>query len=183
VTRGGVSEHKEVAIMLQEDGAVPDETDLVDCGDDALTGRHRGLSRRPSTMLGEALDDLESIERLDGYRVDMGEWFRFHADGTCSVCLAGATLVRRVRLGPDDHCWWIEDEFLDRASELLNGMRRDRGDAREELVDYLLEEAPDFVDRVPDVSVFPRVPAYSNDPRAFKAALRHTVTLLEGAGL
>lgn len=76
-----------------------------------------------STALGQALDDLEALSKVDGYKVDMGDWISnqtYYSDHTeededededdgengeeagregtevCEFCLAGATLIRRT---------------------------------------------------------------------------------------
>lgn len=65
--------------------------------------RNLALSSRPSTLLMQALEDLEWIERHPArYVVRMANW-HFAADdywnddskGRCEVCLAGATIACR----------------------------------------------------------------------------------------
>jgi len=55
-----------------------------------------GLSDTPSVLLREAMDDLRLMEKAPGYKIDMDYWNQPLGDGKCRVCLAGATMVRRV---------------------------------------------------------------------------------------
>lgn len=52
-----------------------------------------------SQILRLALHDLKLVERNRRYEVDMGTWVSRSRDGKCNVCLAGAVMVSRFRIG------------------------------------------------------------------------------------
>ena len=65
------------------------------------------LSRVPSVVITEALDDLIKCERSDKYLIDMGTWYApdyYTAEDNferskCAICLAGAVMAKRLGNG------------------------------------------------------------------------------------
>ena len=56
------------------------------------------LPGRPSTLIRLALKDLAAVERSRKFTVDMGVWVQ--PNGKCAVCLAGAVMVKTLRVNP-----------------------------------------------------------------------------------
>lgn len=56
------------------------------------------LPDKPSELIRVALGDLEKVEQDPRYKIEMGSWVRAKNDGSCAVCLAGATLVKTMNL-------------------------------------------------------------------------------------
>ena len=54
------------------------------------------LPRTPSALIRMAVDDLEALEATPGFGIDMTTFLTQMLDGTCAVCLAGASMVRRL---------------------------------------------------------------------------------------
>lgn len=63
-----------------------------------LKGR---LPNKPSALLRLALDDLNKVEKQDGYKVNMASWhtpaLAAPATNKCQVCLAGAAMAKSLR--------------------------------------------------------------------------------------
>ena len=73
--------------VIQEEG----ETDMTE-------SELHELFSKPSTLLRAALEDLERVEILPEYIVDMGTWHtpRVGGGGVCAVCLAGSVMAMRL---------------------------------------------------------------------------------------
>jgi len=54
------------------------------------------LPRTPSALIRMAVGDLEALEATPGFGIDMTTFLTRMPDGTCAVCLAGASMVRRL---------------------------------------------------------------------------------------
>lgn len=55
------------------------------------------LPGRPSRLIAIALEEVEYIEKLPKFQVQMAEWIaKDEATGDCAVCFAGAVMVMRL---------------------------------------------------------------------------------------
>lgn len=54
------------------------------------------LSDDVLTMWLQAIADLEVTMQTPGFHVDMGDWVSREPGGVCSVCMAGAVMIRRT---------------------------------------------------------------------------------------
>lgn len=50
----------------------------------------------PSDLIMLALKDLMAVEKLKSYKINMGKWHE--PNGKCSVCLAGAVMVKELKI-------------------------------------------------------------------------------------
>ena len=57
------------------------------------------LSDVPSEALRQAVSDAKACEEHPDFTLNMGTWHGPTNDGTCHVCLAGAGVARRTRIG------------------------------------------------------------------------------------
>lgn len=55
------------------------------------------LPKKPSELLRVALADLEAVENMPGYVIDMGTWHSPQSDG-CHVCHAGAVMANSLNV-------------------------------------------------------------------------------------
>ena len=60
---------------------------------------------QPSDLILLALDDLAKCEGDDNYEVVMGTWHQpsGYWDGVCTVCLAGAVMVKTLKALPEKY--------------------------------------------------------------------------------
>ena len=76
---------------------------------------HIETAAKLGKLLKDALNDLISVEMMDGYTINMGRWHSYYtADDTCSVCLAGAWLVEHGRMDRKETLDWSK---FDRENE------------------------------------------------------------------
>lgn len=54
------------------------------------------LPDKASALIRLALKDLEEVEKLPGFEVRMNVWLKNFIDAPCSVCFAGAVMVRSL---------------------------------------------------------------------------------------
>lgn len=59
------------------------------------------LSNKPSTMIKQALKDLDRAKKA-GAIVNMGDWYYKSHEGVCTVCLAGAVLFHEFELNHEE---------------------------------------------------------------------------------
>lgn len=64
--------------------------------------KKRAWSNKPSQMLLEALEDLETVELMENVKIDMSDWCSINptvenpTKNTCSVCAAGSVMLNRI---------------------------------------------------------------------------------------
>ena len=133
------------------------------------------LPDKPSELLELAIGDVLEVEKMPGWELNMRGWIWRRWDGSCSACLAGAVMLRRLGVVPqEDHYPSPNDEPTRIGNKLhaLNFLRK--GDM--DTAGYLLGvEIP--------TSICPHIPRHEDDRDGFFAALRHLVTDLREAGL
>lgn len=139
------------------------------------------LPDKPSDLIEVGLRDLEKIEKTPGYSVDMGDWHSFYADTEdspvlCHVCLAGAVMAQT--LGVPNDVDTTPYDMRDRiggdkalANKLLALDSFRVGYVREGVCDMDIEPPAGMKSTV-------AVPAYSDDPKLFKASLRELAAYL-----
>lgn len=65
-------------------------------------GKQRIETRLASRAILQAIDDLERVEHMTGYRVNMAVWHeQDDEDDVCAVCLGGAMLARVTGFNSD----------------------------------------------------------------------------------
>ncbi len=57
------------------------------------------LSDVPSEALRQAVSDAKACDADPRFTLNMGTWHSPQNDGACNVCLAGAAVARRTRIG------------------------------------------------------------------------------------
>jgi len=116
---------------------------------------------RPSELLALALRDIEWVEKNPKYDIDMTIWF-----SRCSVCFAGAVMVRRFKI-PDDRC--CPSNFThnwNRAFWSLNAFRN--GDITDALSNLGIERELGCI----------KISPYCQGPSAFKRDILRLIKLL-----
>jgi len=63
------------------------------------------LSDTPSTMIYEAIKDLEEIEKNPNYIINMDEWHKPHSVelNKCEVCLAGSVMANTLKVPTENN--------------------------------------------------------------------------------
>lgn len=131
------------------------------------------LPDKPSELLTVALDDLEKVEQMPGYIVDMAHFHWPDVNG-CRVCLAGAVIVNRLGGDPGQHLGPIK--FDDRTAEAMYALDSLR-------CGFVGDAFSNLRLSVRDGAKFDRdVLDYSDDPAAFKAELRQLAADLKAGG-
>lgn len=86
------------------------------------------LSDHPTEMWLQAITDFEETLDTPGYEIDMGYWCERRkkpiARPVCSVCMAGASMVRRSQGLPDEVFLDIFSKQDRRKFESINDMRQ-----------------------------------------------------------
>ena len=130
-----------------------------------------------SQLIEVALLDLESVEKLPGYRVDMWSWHEvdYLPNGGCAVCLAGSVMARR--LGADPHENLSPEDFDDDIEDSLEAINLLRlGNVHEALAEISLPVPAGMPDIVP-------IAPYEDDPVQFKSDMRALAEMLRANGL
>lgn len=134
----------------------------------------KSLPNKPSALITLALDDLNKVERMVGYEVNMGTWHQKFHDDTCNVCFAGAVISRSLREARDvyvEPCMYNDDTKY-KLYALDNFRQGDCADAFDSL--GLSYGAGEPFDR--------DIPEYCDGRRSFKLAMRKLVRDLKAAG-
>jgi len=138
------------------------------------------ISKKPSTAITQALDDLRKVERNKKYRVDMDVWHDAidleddwgEAD-QCVVCLAGATMAKTLNKAPTDAL--SPSSFNRKVKNQLLGLDEFRtGRARYALKLFGVRNAPYDFDR--------EIADYETDRLQFYRDLRKLARDLRQAG-
>ena len=136
--------------------------------------RAKKLPNKPSALIRVAMDDLNRVERLKGYTVDMDIWHE-PACGKCNVCFAGAIMSQTLKADPED---LMEPEMYNGDTEgklsALDSFRCGDVSGGFELMGLDNDKGYDL-DR--------EIPHYEYNRRAFKLAMRKLIRDLEAAKL
>lgn len=147
--------------------------------------KQTALSNKPSVALRQALEDLKWVERSKRFSVYMHQWV-FGDQNTCQVCLAGSTLIRRTKFaqkeidaamgeGGVSHEW--EKALLTRSKMYaLNEVREADWVAFMRFWPYYKKQMERALPELPEL------PAYEEDPKAFKSGLRKAAKVFERCG-
>lgn len=140
--------------------------------------------KKPSSLLAAALRDLQAVRRRKNVKIDMMTWVSKDRE-SCSVCLAGSTLVARGLVDdgvpPELKSIWddnsLEITHLDRKLYMqllaLNDFRRGRIHSALYHLDLSMQHYND-------------VPKWVDTPKgraAFYKSMRDIIALLRKAGL
>lgn len=148
------------------------------------------LPAKMSDKLDRAVDELDRVEKMDGYEIDMGEWYchttRDEYDRpreVCAVCLAGCVLVGHL----PDHVDLLEPMELPKYSKLraemnaLNALREGNvGHAAWLLNATCSCYTEDDLRKLASLNCV--APRYGINPSAFKAYMRKLAAAIRAAG-
>ena len=129
------------------------------------------------------MDDLNRVERLKAYYVDMGTWHQKYGEdsgnpagyNTCHVCFAGAVMAQTLGSDPD--------EYVDPG--MFNPKTHKKLSALDSFRCGQVGTAFDVMDLDPERGeAFDRdIPHYRHDRRGFKLAMRKLIRDLAAAKL
>lgn len=137
------------------------------------------LPDKPSELIRLALHDLEEVEQLPGFRVNMNVWLSNIEEEGCAVCLAGAVMVRSLYQANDRN---------QLPTAAVPGMFDADTHAKLSALDYFrsgeTEIALEYFE-VPDPHRYESLNPgmYYENPAAFKKVLREMADYFEGEGL
>lgn len=151
------------------------------------------LSCNPGRMLHQALDDLEAVERMPGYEIDMSVWLHIRPvkfRKRCRVCLAGSVLIVREGLaekvanhGNDGSgIFSLSCSILGRSlspcevrvMHAINAFRC--GDFQGAMMQLGIEPPDGLLGEL--YNSIPHVPLYESSPYGFKSSLRHAADIM-----
>lgn len=129
------------------------------------------LPNKPSELIRKALEDMEQVEKMPGYRIDLETWHDPSRE-VCEVCLAGATMVvaglpKDEFIRPND-----TDDEINAKLCALNEFRDGYIYGGLYQLDIEDEKLMQFMD----------VTEYSVDPNQFKEDMRSIADYLESNG-
>lgn len=87
------------------------------------------LGNKLSVMLRQAVSDARAVERMKRYKLNMNVWHERwdnHKETPCSVCLAGATLIKRSNARLSDNIYELDRKvtpLTSRKLQAINDMR------------------------------------------------------------
>ncbi len=146
-----------------------------------MSRRKTTLPAKPSALIRVAMDDLNRVERLKTYYVDMETWHQNDENpenaghDTCHVCFAGAVMAQTLGAKPDEYV--DPGMFNDKTHHKLLALDIFRcgevGMAFEEM-DLDPKRGEEF-DR--------EIPHYRHNRRGFKLAMRKLIRDLAKAKL
>lgn len=145
---------------------------------------------KASELILRSIEDLERIEKLPDYKVDMSYWYSRDED-TCSVCLAGAVMAflprQSLQIGdrlaararyPDAYC--LETSKRLQAINAIRTLRfRDFLQFLGHQPWRLDFEMPNFMQEMRDYANSAKRVTYAEDPVEFKKILRGVAEVLE----
>lgn len=132
----------------------------------------------PSQLLELALRDLEAVEQLPDYCVDMSCWHtRKTARHPCLVCLAGSVMANTLGMPLDESAG--PGAFSERTRHYLEALEDFRCGCVTRGVALVSGQ---WVDVASYVDLRFKPPHYLEDPVEFKATLRRLVTHLREEG-
>lgn len=129
--------------------------------------------KRMSEAIRMAVADLEAVEKLPQYRIDMGAWHEPAPDGLCEVCFAGAVMARTHKLPQHryssgfDIAGWDWNCVFDALNELRKG--------------GVASAAQSMGVKIPSFHKMD-VTSYDENPEQFKADMLRTASFLEAEG-
>ena len=146
----------------------------------SLAMRASGLSGVPSTLIRQAVRDMDACRGDPGYRLEMGTWHKpGQAGEPCGVCLAGAVMAQTLEAprgemrGPGQY-----PEPIRRKMDALDLVRQGR------VMAALHQLGRSLPDEVPWRREMPRFSGTEGDAayQAFRAAVLGIAHDLEAAG-
>ena len=141
----------------------------------------RKLSRKPSRLIAQALDDLAEIERDPRYVIEMENYFHRPFGDGCVVCFAGAVMAKS--LGASSDLEYQTSHFPDERIRLL-ALDQFRSGAIADGLDYINLGRGKVAERKRRALPFSmKVPPYSENRLGFKLAMRRMIRMFEAVGL
>ncbi len=133
------------------------------------------LAKKPSNFIRQALEDLEVIEKKEGYAINMST-FHDPTDNICEVCLAGAVMANT--LGCDPKKSLDPENFTKKIEDKLNALDCFRMGSIEIALDLLGKSIPKgySTDSV-------TITTYRHSPEQFKEDMHALADGLQGMGL
>ncbi len=143
---------------------------------DQLFGKAAELPDEPSALIRLAINDLEVIEKLPQYTIDMGYWHQAANGNQCAVCLAGAVMARTLKTPFREYNTPLDFKDLDVQNKLaaLDHFRCGR----------LYEGFRIMGLHDPKITPMSQayIPDYHHHPEGFKLGMRNMADSLEFGG-
>lgn len=153
----------------------------------------------PSNAILQALGDLEKVEKLDNYRVDMDDWCKLEwsgspnklekseADVICSVCFAGSVMTQRLTNGAN---FDIDPEsFSKPIKNTLEALDLLRQYFYEDFLDSFYGDSQEYVatkatllTALEKLNIEVWDAEYKSDPKQFKKNMRKIAKTLQEYG-
>lgn len=149
---------------------------------------YKPLPFKASEMLEIALHDLEVIEKLPGYRIDMSTWHEAPSkrnsklEDKCSVCFAGSVMAISLKTKKNETCQ--PENFgpvLARQLRALDDFRC--GDVYDGLCRLYGYMADELMDQYSHLKASKKFLTYDVSPRDFKKGIRKIIKDLQKAGV
>ncbi len=140
--------------------------------------RAKKLPNKPSALITLAMNDLNRVERLKNYLIDMDVWHKTYFRDimkVCRVCFAGAIMSQTLKADPEDL----------REPEMYNGDTEGKLRALDSFRCGYISEGFNLMglDESKGYGLDREIPHYAFDRRAFKLAMRKLIRDLEAAKL
>lgn len=153
----------------------------------------------PSNAILQALEDLEKVEKLDNYKIDMDDWCKLEwsgspnklekqeADVICSVCFAGSVMTQRLTKGDKfDICPESFKKPVQRTLEALDHIRQYYYD---DFLDSFYGDSQEYATTkttlqtaLESLDIKAWDGEYGNDPKQFKKNMRKIAKTLQKYG-
>jgi len=153
----------------------------------------------PSNALLQALEDLEKVEKLDNYKVNMDNWCELEwsgkpekltesgASAICFVCFAGSVMTQRLTDGHDfDIC---PNSFEQPVRDTLNALDSIRSYSYEEFLDNFYGDSIGYgqtkeilLTALSKFKFCSWEDDYKSDPKKFKRNMRKIAKTLQEYG-
>lgn len=142
------------------------------------------LPQKPSKLLAVALEDLEKMEKTEGYAIHMNDWHwpePLWKDGdqigtVCKVCFAGSVMARRGKVLPTRDVQ--PESFSPKLRKKFYALNAFREGCIEEGLNYLgIDDVP------PCLRENYGATQYRDDPARFKKEMRQLIAVFAALGL
>ena len=130
------------------------------------------LPDKPSELIRRALQDMEAVEKMPQYRINLSTWHE-PKDDVCEVCLAGATMAAE---GLPLKMEFLPSQFDDKTSDKLHALNFLRFGWIYDAFDCLEIDFPESIDR------YVCITDYEDSPKQFKSDMYKLADYLEQKG-
>lgn len=130
------------------------------------------LPDKPSELIRRALQDMEAVEKMPQYMINLSTWHEPKGD-VCEVCLAGATIAAQGF--PSNKTIWPYD-FDDKTWAKLSALNYLRIGWIENAFDYLDIDFPENINKWVNITT------YEKSPEKFKSDMYKLADYLQENG-